>query len=227
MCGRYTLTASIEELWDELELLDELPEMKPRYNIAPTQDVPVIGQRPGAPGPRLAMLRWGLIPPWAKDDKSGARTINARRETVADKPSFRDAYRARRCLVVADGWFEWQKLSDRKQPYYLRRADRRPFTMAGLWASWRRPDGSRVRSCTVITQPGAGLVEAIHDRMPVLIPAAHRRRWMDPSLRTPRELECLMDATPLTDLEAYAVTTTVNAVRNELPACIEPVDLES
>lgn len=224
MCGRYTLTTTIEELWEELELLDEPPELTPRYNIAPTQDVPVIGLRPGAAHARLAMLRWGLIPAWAKDEKAGARTINARRETLADKPSFRDSFRTRRCLVVADGWYEWKKRGDRKQPYYLGRADRRPFTMAGLWASWRGPDGVRIRSCTVITQPSAGIVETIHTRMPVLIPAELRRAWMDPELRARQQLAGLLEATPLDELDAYPVSTTVNAAHNDTARCVERVD---
>ena len=166
MCGRYTLTVPVEILAEEFGVTGPLPEVPPSYNIAPTQEVAAVltddGER------RLEMLRWGLIPSWADDPGIGSRMINARSETVPEKPSFRRAFRERRCLILADGFYEWKRTNDGKQPYYIRMEDGRPFAFAGLWESWR---GGReeIRSCTILTTEASDRVSNIHHRMPVIL----------------------------------------------------------
>lgn len=167
MCGRFTLRVPAAELVEIFRLLRR-PDVQPRYNIAPTQPVAVV--RRIDRGRELSMLRWGLVPSWAKDPKIGARMINARAETVATKPAFRTALRRRRCLVPADGFYEWAKSAGgTKQPHYITRRDGRPFAFAGLWESWDGPDGSSIESCTIVTTEANDLVGRIHDRMPVIL----------------------------------------------------------
>jgi len=146
MCGRFTLTSSAKVLKDFFPLLD-MPEIQPRYNIAPTQPVLAVRHLPQHPRPEIATLRWGLVPHWADDIKIGYSLINARSETAASKPAFREPFRDRRCLILADGFYEWQKVDGRKQPYYIRRKDGKPFAFAGLWDRWRKGDQA-VESCT-------------------------------------------------------------------------------
>jgi putative SOS response-associated peptidase YedK len=178
MCGRFTLATPAGE-WAALFRLDEVPDVEPRFNIAPTQDVAVVRAPPGlrehpglhlapagSPVPReVTRMRWGLIPRWAREIGSGQPLINARSETVAEKPSFRDSYRERRCLVVADGFYEWQAAGRRKQPYWIGLADRQPFGFAGLWDSWKAEDGQMVESCTILTTAANESLRALHDRV--------------------------------------------------------------
>ncbi len=171
MCGRYTLDEGMDE-WSELKIV---PDWRPRFNIAPTQDAPVILDEDGKPA--VAHLRWGLIPSWANSASVGARAINARSETVETKPSFREAYRSRRCLVPASGFYEWKRSGPHKRPHWIHRADRRSMAFAGLWESWRGPQGT-VRSFAIVTCPPNTLVAELHDRMPVIVPPADYRRWL-------------------------------------------------
>ena len=169
------------------------PEMVLRYNIAPTQAVAIVQIAAGTSVRRWQMVRWGLIPSWAKDASIGNRMINARGETLADKPAFRAAFRRRRCLVPADGYFEWQKTGSVKQPYYIRLCDDRPFAMAGLWESWLNPTTNEpLQSCTIITTQANQLTQPIHDRMPVILDAADYELWLDPQLQDPERLGALL-----------------------------------
>lgn len=221
MCGRITLTTPGSELADYLRTVDSLG-WKPRYNIAPTQ--PVATVRVEDDGERhLREMRWGLIPHWADDPSIGNRMINARAETVADKPAFRDPFRRGRCLVVADGFYEWKRLNGSKQPYYLFRADGKPLTLAGLWDRWRPPDGDPVISCTVITTEPNELVRELHDRMPVILPEDDWKRWLDPSDHETAGLRNLLGPYPADRMEAHAVGKHVNNPSNDDPECIRPL----
>ena len=223
MCGRFTLktpSAQLAEMFEQLTI----PEIVPRYNIAPTQDVLCLrvsnGQR------EMSLLRWGLVPFWAKDLKMGARMINARGETVAEKPAFRSAFKKRRCLVVADGFYEWKKEADGKQPYYITRADEQPFCMAGLWESWRdktNEDAAPVQTCTVITTNANELMSSLHDRMPVILDADKQDFWLDPSFSERKPLEEALIPYPSDEMKFVRVSKVVNKATNEVPECVVPI----
>ncbi len=201
----------------------ERPNLPPRYNIAPSQEAPVV--RADAAGGRvLAPMRWGLIPSWAKEAKIGYRMINARAETVAEKPAFRSALRHRRCLVPADGFYEWRKLGTVKQPYRITRADGAPFAFAGLWERWRAPDGGLIDSFTIITTAANELLRPIHDRMPVILDPADHGPWLDTDGVAPAEAARRLVACADAKLAAVAVSTRVNSPKNDDPACIAPPD---
>lgn len=216
MCGRYTLRVPMREVAEEFGLFD-VPDQPPRYNVAPTQPVPAV--RAAAGGRELAMLRWGLIPSWADDPSIGNRMINARAETVATKPAFRAAFKSRRCLVVADGFYEWRQFPGGKQPYLIRLRSGRPFGFAGLWERWDR-DGEPLESCTILTTTANELMQPLHDRMPVLIPHEHYDDWLKGDTGTAASLLVPFPADRLT---AYPVSRVVNSPRNDVPACVEPV----
>ena len=220
MCGRFTF-ATPGEVVAEVFGLAAVPDLTPRYNIAPTQEVAAL--RSGDSGVHLVNLRWGLIPGWARDPAMGNRLINARSETAAGKPSFRAAWRARRCGVLADGFFEWQRRDGRKQPWLFRRRDRRPFAIAGLWETWSSgADGTPLETCTLLTTAANPLVGAVHDRMPVLLEPSDLARWLSgPGLQD----EALMAPAPERVLEAIPVSPRVNNPRFDDPSCLAPLDL--
>ena len=225
MCGRFTLKGPPNQIAQMLGL-DNVPNLAPRYNIAPTQDV--LALRPEADGNRhLAWLRWGLIPFWAKDMAVGAKMINARANTLAEKPAFRQAFRARRCVIAADGFYEWKTLAKgRKQPYHIHRADGAPFVFAGLWERWEK-GAEPVESCTIVTTEAPADLAAIHHRVPVILEGAALQAWLDtPAGETDGLLELLA---PLAEgtLVADPVATTVNKVANDGPACLEPAAEEA
>jgi putative SOS response-associated peptidase YedK len=221
MCGRYTLTVDAA-LLAELFALEPLTELDPRYNIAPTQTVPIV--RTDANGRRgWARARWGLIPPWAKDASIGARLINARIETAADKPSFRVAFQYRRCLIPADGFYEWAATPSGKMPHHIRFVDRRPFALAGLWERWSPPDGEPVDSCTILTTSPNELLRPIHDRMPVIVPPQRYTDWLDRGALAPSAANALLVPHPSEGMEAVAVSRLVNSPANDGPLCLEPV----
>jgi putative SOS response-associated peptidase YedK len=217
MCGRYTLSTPAGRLAEEFQL-DSTVEIPPSYNVAPTQQVAVVLEDEG--GRRLEMLRWGLVPSWADDPDIGARMINARSETAPDKPSFRRAFRGRRCLIAADGFYEWKREEGGKQPYYFRMQDGRPFAFAGLWESWEKGDGT-LRTCAILTTRANSVLEGIHDRMPVILPHDAYNAWLDPDADR-EELGELMIPYPNDDLETYPVSRFVNSPRNNDERCIEP-----
>ncbi len=196
---------------------DEDYEFSPRYNIPPAVDIPVIRL---ADGKRLlSMMRWGLLPPWRKDIKSAPMLNNARAETVAEKPSFRSAFKKRRCLIPVDGFYEWKPVGKAKQPYYFRRPDEKPFAFAGLWEAWHK-DELEIESCTIITTDANEVMEPIHHRMPVVLAHNDYAKWLDPGAS---ELEKLLTPCPADELICYPVDPYVNNARNQGPKCIERV----
>jgi putative SOS response-associated peptidase YedK len=223
MCGRFTLNASPEQL-AALFALPEAPVLAPRYNIAPTQPVAVVRINPQNKQREWALTQWGLVPSWSKDPSMGARMINARAETAPEKPAFRAAFKRRRCLVPATGFYEWQKRGDRKQPYYITIGDQEPFGFAGLWEFWQGPDGSALETCTILTTDPNELMEPIHNRMPVIIAPEDYADWLgrgeDDPPHTLDQLRHLLRPYPATKMKATPVGTFVNNPRNEGPDCI-------
>ncbi|HVE74454.1 MAG TPA: SOS response-associated peptidase [Mycobacteriales bacterium] len=222
MCGRYASSRGASALIEHFDI-PEPPEevLPPKWNVAPTDPVYVVLQRPERPR-QLRVVRWGLVPSWAKDAKGGARFINARRETVADKPAFRAAYQRRRCLVPADGYYEWQRRDGGKQPYYLSRRDGAPLAMAGLYEIWRSPQEDQwLWTCTVITTDAPDELGAIHDRTPLLVPSSDWDRWLDPEVEDPGT-DLLVPGTPDV-LAAWPVAPAVGSVANDGPDLITPV----
>lgn len=222
MCGRYTLSVPLSNLVDAFDVDPPTFDYPPRFNIAPTQDAPIIAQ--DKDGRRMGLLRWGLVPSWAKDLSMGSRMINARSETAHEKPAFRSAYRKRRCLIPADGFFEWRKASspgETKTPYWIHRADGEPFVMAGLWERWKPEVGDPVFSFTILTTEAAPSIRDVHHRMPVILPLSEGARWLDPN-EDPSDLRGLLRPNP-EGIQLFPVSTVVNSPRNDSPECIEAV----
>ncbi|HJO70052.1 MAG TPA: SOS response-associated peptidase [Rhodospirillales bacterium] len=219
MCGRFSLTASWDEIRRYYDLIDAPMNLAPRYNVAPTQTVPVV-RRTSARECEAVMMRWGLIPSWAKDARLGARMINARAETVAEKPAFRGAFRSRRCLVPADGFYEWQARTKGKQPYRIARPDGGLFSFAGLWERWEKaPDGAPVESFTFLTTTATPELHPIHPRMPVILKSSDHAAWLDGEVAGAHPVGGgAGDET----LVAIPIGTRINDVRNDDDACIEP-----
>jgi putative SOS response-associated peptidase YedK len=206
MCGRYTLTTDVQAIAESFGVEPTL-EAAPRYNIAPTQEVIAIRNNGAA---HLALLRWGLIPAWAKDESIGSRMINARAETLAEKPSFKNLLRNRRCLVVANGFYEWRAEGKAKTPMYITLQDDRLFAFAGLWDQWRSPDGQQVQSCTIITTEPNELMAQIHNRMPVILRPGAYEDWLNPELRDPEVLTHCLKPYPAELMKARPVSKLVN-----------------
>lgn len=221
MCGRYTLTTPLDELLDVFDVPDVGFEHRPRFNIAPTQNAPVLAR--DDEGRKMGLLRWGLIPFWADDPSIGNRLINARSETASAKPAFRSAFRSRRCLVLADGFYEWRKRDERKVPHWIHRPDRKPFTMAGLWERWEPDDGEPVYTFTILTRDALPELESVHPRMPVILDEARRDGWLDPEAGVDA-LNDLLAPAPEEVLDHHPVSTVVNSPGNDRPECIEPVE---
>jgi putative SOS response-associated peptidase YedK len=222
MCGRTALSTPPDELREFFQL-ESAPDLSPRYNIAPTQPIPIIRQAVDRPGRRIELLRWGLVPAGSIGASAGAPLINVRRESLASRPPFREAFRRRRCLVVVDGFFEWRREGKHtNQPYFIHRADKKPFALAGLWEKWVSRDGEVIESCAVVTMPAAPPVDPIHDRMPLVIPAESWSAWLDPHAADPHLLEPLLHPAPPTDLVAEAVSTRVNSPVHDDIECIAP-----
>jgi putative SOS response-associated peptidase YedK len=223
MCGRFTLTIDpmhLQQAFPWAVIPDDLP---PRYNVAPSQPVAVI---PNTGENKLTMFKWGLIPSWSKDPSIGDRMINARSETLAEKPSFRNAYRRRRCLILSDGFYEWQQNPTlrTKQPVFIRFEDKRPFAFAGLWEIWNSPDGSEIRSCTIITTQPNALLQPIHNRMPVILPPETYQEWLSREERLPEKLNHLLTPFPPEEMVAYPVSKMVNSPQVDSPDLIRPIN---
>jgi putative SOS response-associated peptidase YedK len=217
MCGRYTLFHPIGKLFD----LPDSPNLPPRYNIAPTQEVPVVVASPGGGGRQLKLMHWGFIPPWATGRDFGARLINARAETAAEKPTFRAAFRRQRCLIPADGFYEWQKLEGGgKQPFHIRLASEEVFAFAGLWGPWQDPAGGLVESCTILTTAPNVLMQDIHDRMPVILPPEHYAYWLDPACKDLDRLAAALKPYPAADMVCHPVSLAVNDPKHDAPDII-------
>jgi putative SOS response-associated peptidase YedK len=216
MCGRFNMLATPEQLAEAFGLA-EVPGYKISYNIAPGQKVLGIVQ-PEQNDFRAVGLDWGLVPSWAKDSKIGRSLINARAETLGEKPSFKAAYRKRRCLIPATGFYEWQKREDRKQAYHVCREDRGVFAFAGLWEHWAQ-GAERLYSCAIITAPANALMEPVHDRMPVILGAEHYRVWLDPR-QTRQSLDALLAASGYEGMTLYPVSDRVNNPRHDDRYCL-------
>lgn len=217
MCGRFTLSQPVEAIASIFQL-SEIPKLEPRYNIAPTQLVPTL-HKSERDERQFQMLRWGLIPSWAKDPAIGNKLINARAETVAEKPSFRSAFRHRRCLVIADGFYEWRRQDGKKQPFYFRLHDGQPFAFAGLWEHWQDSMGEVIDSCTIITTEANEILQPIHDRMPVILNPKDYDLWLDP-VEKPEQLQQLLQSYSSTEMTSYPVSTKVNKPTNDTPELI-------
>jgi putative SOS response-associated peptidase YedK len=224
MCGRYSQSKSAEIIAEAFQV-DDVPPLEPRYNIAPTQLVPTILQALASTNRQFKVLHWGLIPSWAKDPKMGARLINARAETVAEKPAFRSAFKQRRCLVLADGFYEWQQQESKKQkqPFYFRLNDERPFAFAGLWEHWENTNGEEIESCTLLTTEPNELMRPIHNRMPVILDPNNYELWLDPDVKKPELLQPLLRSYPTEEMTAYPVSKVVNKPSNDRVECIESI----
>jgi putative SOS response-associated peptidase YedK len=225
MCGRFTLTAETNQIQQTFPWVNIPENIPPRYNIAPSQPIAVI---PNDGHNTLDFYVWGLIPSWAKDPEIGNRLINARAETLVEKPSFRSAFRRRRCLVLADGFYEWRQEpgSKRKTPMYIRLTSGQPFAFAGLWEIWDSPDGSVVPSCTIITTEPNTLMAGIHNRMPVILPESAYEPWLAPVETDPAQLTGLLKPYPPEAMQAYPISTRVNDPKNDLAECIQPLASE-
>lgn len=220
MCGRFTLTLDPVILRQAFDLGEMPPDWIPRYNIAPSQPVAVVAD---AKTRNVDFMRWGLVPSWAKDIDIGNRLINARAETLAEKPSFRSAFARRRCLILADGFFEWKKIkSGPSTPYYIQMEAKSPFAFAGLWEVWHAPEGDALKSCTIITCPPNARVAPIHDRMPVIFDPREAWGWLEE--RPQAELTAMLKPHRAEDMVAYPINRLVNDPKRDEPAIIRPAD---
>ncbi len=225
MCGRYTLHSRLNLLLQQFAV-ETAPAYHPRYNIAPTQDAPVVRQRTPKAQRSMDLLRWGLIPLWADDPSIGNRMINARAETAHERPAFRAAFRRRRCLVPADGYYEWQKAATHKQPFYIRVDGGKPFAMAGLWEHWEDDGGNALETYTVLTTDANEATRHLHDRMPVILDKTQYARWLDPHYQEVTSLRKMLRPFPSERVDYYPVSTYVNSPQHEGPQCIKPIQRE-
>ncbi|MNY17416.1 putative SOS response-associated peptidase YedK [compost metagenome] len=221
MCGRFSQTASPEALALAFGLA-EVPALGPRYNIAPSQPIPIIRLDASDRARHLSLARWGLVPGWTKDPKTAPHPINARAESAAEKPTFRDAFRQRRCLIPADGFYEWKTQDAKKQPVRFTMQDDHLFAFAGLWERWQAPDGTLLETATILTTEANALVRPVHDRMPVILAPAAYEAWLDPRLRDPAALMPMLAPYPASEMRSYPVSPKVNATASEGPDLITP-----
>lgn len=221
MCGRYSQQHTPEEIAERFEIVDPEFSLPPRYNIAPSQVVPIIVNQTRR---RLVGCKWGLVPFWAKDPSIGNRMINARAESLFDKPAFKYALVKRRCLIPADGFYEWKKAAKGPgQPFYIRRRDHGLFAFAGLWEGWTSPEGEKLRTFTVITVEPNNLLRPVHDRMPAIISPQDEKMWLDPTVRIPADAISLLQPYPVDELEMYPISRAVNSPNTDDPSIIEPL----
>ena len=224
MCGRFTLVTGPAGIQIAFPGVDVPDTLVPRYNIAPSQPVAVLRNTSAN---QVELLRWGLIPPWAKDPAIGNRLINARAETLAEKPAFRTALRRRRCLILADGFYEWRQEpppdNRHKTPFYFRLKSGTPFAFAGLWEAWQGPEDQLWLSCTIVTTTPNTLLQTVHTRMPVMLQSRYYAQWLSPAEQDPASLVPLLEPYPAEEMEGYVVSTLVNDPKNDRPECIVPV----
>lgn len=222
MCGRFTLKTPTETLAEVFEV--PVPQdLQPSFNIAPSEALVTVRADEQKAKRELALLRWGLVPSWSNDPKVGNKMINARSETVATNGAFRSAFRRRRCLVLADGFFEWQRQEKRKQPFYIHMKDDSPFAFAGLWEVWEGKDGTVLETCTILTTEPNDLMSPIHNRMPVILKPADYDLWLDPEMQDAEPLKALLRPYPKSKMEAYPVSQLVNSPSNDTPENLEPM----
>ncbi len=221
MCGRFSRKATLQAIVDEFEIAEVNGQIEPSYNVAPGQDVAVILKNDTR---KLGLLKWGLIPSWSKDPKIGNRMINARAETLAEKPSFKHPVRRKRCLIVADGFYEWKKEGKQKIPMYIFLKDQKPFVFAGLWDTWTSPEGKKVSTCTIITTEPNKFMEKIHNRMPVILPRDHIDIWLNREVQDEHRVLPLLKPYPEKEMDAYEVSRMVNSPKNNSPQVIQKVE---
>ncbi|MCP4407910.1 MAG: SOS response-associated peptidase [Gammaproteobacteria bacterium] len=232
MCGRFNVMTSAQGFVDLLQILvrvDSTVGNRPRFNVAPSQGVLAVRRSSPQQQAEMVMLRWGLIPHWAKDRSIGNRMINARSETAAEKPSFRQAYKSSRCLIAADGWYEWRKMSAGKQPYNIRRKDGSPLFFAGLWAGWQGsgPEGENLilETCTILTADADASLRYIHPRMPVVLRPGLYEQWIDGTITRAEKVSGIIRSRAVDAFEAYPVSSYVNIPANDSERCVVPVTL--
>jgi putative SOS response-associated peptidase YedK len=225
MCGRYRLSRRKELVEEYFDALPGDEDWTPRYNIAPTQPVPVIRQNPKEPRRELSLVRWGLIPSWSKDMSGAGMMINARSETAATKRAFRDPLTSRRCLIPADGFYEWQRSGKAKQPYCFEVNEGELFAFAGIWDRWKDPNGRWVKSCSILTTTPNAVSSAIHDRMPVILDQADYDLWLDPGMRDANEASEMLKPYDARLMRCYAVSARINNVANDDEECSAPIEL--
>ena len=221
MCGRFDLHLP-KELLEEIFGISITRDIRPRYNIAPTQEIAVIRTNPDRIR-QLDLLRWGLIPPWAKDPAIGSRMINARSETVHEKPAFRTAFKHRRCVIPANGFYEWQEVGGKKKPLYVKMKDDNPMIFAGLWDHWKPEEGEVIESCSILTTSTNALIKPLHDRMPVILDINDLDLWLDPHITESEQLKSLFKPYTPEKMEMYPVSDIVNSPKNDSAKCIERI----
>jgi putative SOS response-associated peptidase YedK len=223
MCGRYRLSQRKQIIEEHFESADWKDDWSPRYNIAPTQQIPVVRQHPKEPVRQISTMRWGLVPSWAKDASGAARMINARSETAHTLPAFREAMRLRRCLIPADGFYEWKRRGSAKQPFCFEVGDGGLFAFAGLWERWRDPSEQWVKSCSILTTTPNVVTSAVHDRMPVILRKHDYDVWLDPGMQNVAAVSELLKPFDPRLMRCYPVSTRINHVANDDEECSHPV----
>ena len=224
MCGRFAQRTDARKLAREFKV-EEVPEVEPRYNIAPTQDI--LSVRQAEDEREAVFLKWGLVPAWAKDASIGAKLINARAETVTEKPSFREAFKKRRCIIPADGFYEWQRTGWRKQPFFFQMRDESPFGFAGLWEQWRAVGGKMLETCTILTTEANEILRPVHDRMPVILRPEDCDLWLDEDVRKLDLRKDLLRPYPSSEMVSYPVSTLVNNTHKVGADLLKPLQINS
>jgi putative SOS response-associated peptidase YedK len=225
MCGRYRLSRRKQLVEEYFDTVSDEPDWNPRYNIAPTQPVPVIRQNPKEPVRELSLMKWGLVPSWSRDASGAARMINARSETAATKPAFRDPLKSRRCLIPADGFYEWKRDGKTKQPFCFEVNDGELLAFAGLRDGWKDPDGSWVKTCSILTTNANAVITAIHDRMPVILDRDNYDLWLDPGMQNVAVASELLKPFDARTMQSYPISPRINHVANDDEHCSAPVEL--
>jgi putative SOS response-associated peptidase YedK len=225
MCGRYRLSRRKQLVEEYFDCGSDEPDWNPRYNIAPTQPVPVIRQNPKEAVRNLSFMRWGLIPSWSKDPSAAAQMINARSETATTKPAFRDALKSRRCLIPADGFYEWLRTGKAKQPYCFEVNDGELFAFAGLWDRWKDPSGNWIRTCSILTTTPNAVTSAVHDRMPAILDPDTYDLWLDPGMQDMRAVADMLKPYDAKMMRYYPVSSRVNSAVNDDEECSSPVEI--
>lgn len=224
MCGRFTQRQPAASLKKEFKV-EEVPTVEAQYNISPTQNILSVRQMPD--GREMGLLKWGLIPSWAKDSSMGAKLINARSETVTEKPSFREAFRKRRCIIPADGFYEWQRTGGKKQPFFFQMHDERPFVFAGLWDRWKSQEGEMIDTCTILTTEANDVLRPVHDRMPVILYPEDYDLWLDDDVRKSDLRYELLRPFPGSEMIAYPVSTLINNTRSQGAELVKQIEVNS
>jgi putative SOS response-associated peptidase YedK len=225
MCGRYRLSRRKQIIEEHFDTSSGEKDWSPRYNIAPTQPIPVIRQNPKEPIRELSLMRWGLIPSWSKDSSVAASMINARAETAATKPAFRDALKSRRCLIPADAFYEWRRTGKTRQPYCFEVNDGELFAFAGVWDRWKDPSGQWIKSCSILTTTPNAVTSAVHDRMPVILDPDAYELWLDPGMQNVEAVSEILRPYDARQMRCYPVSKRINSVVNDDAECSRPVEL--